>query len=265
MPVEPRLTAFAGLSSWIDVYDTATTAAEQVATAAGHGVQTLFVQSGKFDSPGDLHDPARLAAAIEAAHDRGLRVVTWYTPDFVDLARDYRRSQAAMAFVTPRGDRPDAFGLDIEVETLADTAERTRRLLQLSSALRTWLGSDYPMAAIVLPPLQLDLRPGWWPGFPYDQLRSSFDVFVPMSYSSFRGTDAATTRQWNLTNVVELRRRAGDPALPVHLAGGLADGLVEVGAFVGAAAAGHVTGAGLYDLEITPDAAWPALRRLRTP
>ena len=35
-----------------------------------------------------------------------------------------------------------------------------------------------------------------------------------MSYSSFRGTDAKTTYDWNVNNVVEMRSRAGDPTLP---------------------------------------------------
>ncbi|HWB72787.1 MAG TPA: hypothetical protein VG452_11270, partial [Egibacteraceae bacterium] len=209
------------------------------------------------------HDPARLAALIEAAHDRGLRVMVWYIPDFVDPQRDLRRAQAAVAFVTPRGDRADAFGLDIEMEDVGDVAERSRRLLALSAALRAWIGPDYPMAAVVLPPLQLDRRPSWWPAFPYAELRAHYDVFIPMSYSSFRGTDPDTTYLWNLQNVLELRRRAGDPNLPVHLAGGIADRLHALDAFVAAARDGVVVGAGLYDLHTTHPESWPALQALR--
>jgi hypothetical protein len=119
------------------------------------------------------------------------------------------------------------------------------------------------MAAIVLPPLQLDLNGTWWPGFPYAELRPFYDVYIPMSYSSYRGTDDVTTRAWNLQNVAETRRRAGDPNLPVHLAGGIADNLPEVGAFVQAAREGNVLGAGLYDLHTTRSSAWPALQALR--
>jgi len=259
----PRLAAFAGLSTWVDLYDTGMTPEEQVAVAAAGGVEAMFVQSARFNSPSHLHDAARLGRLVESAHDAGMRVMVWYIPDFADLQRDYRRAQHAMAFVTPRGDRPDAFGLDIETEHVADTAERSRRLLALSGALRTWVGPDYPMAAIVLPPLQLDLRPSWWPDFPYAELTASFDVFVPMSYSSFRGLDAGTTYDWNARNVAELRVRAGDADLPVHLAGGLAADLDEVGAFVAAAGDSAVLGAGLYDLQTTPARTWAALRPLR--
>lgn len=261
----PRLAAFAGLSTWVDLYDTGLSPQRQVELAAAGGVQTVFVQTARFNSPADIHDPARLAALIDAAHDRGLRVMTWYIPDFVDLSRDYRRSQAAMAFVTPRGDRPDAFGLDIETEHVEDAGARTEALLALSQALRHWVGPDYPMAAIVLPPLQLDLRPSWWPDFPYAQLRAHYDVFIPMSYSSLRGRDAETTYRWNLGNVLELRRRAGDENLAVHLAGGIADGLDELEAFLAAARDAALLGGGLYDLHTTRPEAWHHLRALRTP
>lgn len=261
-----HLSAFQGLSTWVDLYDTGLTPREQVAAAAAGGVQAVFVQTARYNSPGDIHDPLRLAQLIEAAHDAGLRVMVWYIADFVDLDRDFRRSQAAMAFQTPRGDRPDAFGLDIETEFVANAAERSRRLLVLSSSLRDWVGpagTGMPMAAIVLPPLQLDLRPSWWPGFPFAELRPFYDVFVPMSYSSYRGRDAQTTYAWNLVNILELRVRTGDPTLPVHMAGGIADALPHVQAFVDASRDGLVLGGGLYDLHTTPPTSWQALQALR--
>lgn len=262
-PLEPRLVAFAGLSTWIDVYDVDQTPAQQVELAAAAGVDTLFLQSGKFDSPQDIHHGDRFGETIELAHDRGMQVVAWYVPDFVDPERDLRRARAAVGYTSPGGDRADAFGLDIEVEDQTDVALRTERLMALSRTLRDDVGGDYPMAAIALPPLQLDLRPGWWPDFPYAELRPLFDVVVPMSYSSYRGTDADTTYRWSIDNVVELRRRAGDPDWPVHLAGGIADDLPEVEAFLAAAADAGVVGAGLYDLATTSPDAWPLLRALR--
>ena len=262
-PLRAQLQPFAGLSTWIDIYDTDLTSAEQISRAAAGGVELIFVQSARHKSPTDIHDAARLGQVLELAHDRGMQVMVWYVPDFVRERRDHRRAMAAMAFQSPRGDRPDAFGLDIEIEDQPDVALRTQRLLALSEALRSWAGPDYPMAAIVLPPLQLDLRPSWWPDFPYAQLRSYYDVFIPMSYSSFRGTDAKTTYSWNVNNVVEMRARAGDPTLPVHLAGGIADNFPQVGVFVKAVRDSDSIGGGLYDLHTTHPDAWPILRALR--
>jgi hypothetical protein len=262
VPAPARLAVFAGLSTWIDLYDELAPE-EQVARAAAGGAQAIFVQSARFNSPADVHDPARLAAVIERAHDHGLRVMVWYIPDHVDPAVDLRRSQAAIAFTTPRGDRADGFGLDIELETVTDIAQRTDSLLAVSAALRQWVGPDYPMAAIVLPPLQLERRRDWWPNFPYAALRPYYDVYIPMSYSSYRGKDYETTYNWNFRNVVDMRTLTGDPDLPVHLAGGIADNLPAVDAFVDAARDGKVIGGGLYDLETTPPTSWEQLRRLR--
>lgn len=268
-PPGEGLVAFEGLSTWVDNYDTQLTPQQQVAVAAAGGVDTLFVQASRETSEGHVHDPARLAALIEGAHDHGMRVMVWTVPRFTNVAHDLTRAKAAIAFTTPRGDRPDAFGLDIETEHVADVGERTRRLLLLSDQLREWVGPDYPLGAIVLPPRQLERNVGWWPGFPYAELAERYDVMVPMSYSSYRGQDAATTHQWNHDNVVLVRQLSGDPDIPVHLAGGIADDLPEVGWFVAAADAAGVIGAGLYDLHTTPPEAWPQLRplsrRLATP
>lgn len=258
-----RLEAFRGLSTWVDLYDLEIEPESQAARAAAGGVQTIFVQTARFNSPADIHDPGRLGRLIEAAHDLGLQVMTWYIPDHLDHGRDLRRAKAAIEFTTPRGDRADAFGLDIEMEKLPDVAERSRRLLRLSAELREWVGPDYPMAAIVLPPLQLDLRPRWWPGFPWAELRPHYDVFIPMSYSSYRGADPGTTHAWNLQNILQTRVRTGDPNLPIHMAGGIADRLPHVDAFVSALRDGKVVGGGLYDLHTTPPTSWPRLRALR--
>lgn len=262
-PLSRQLQPFAGLSTWIDIYDLDLTPAEQIERAAAGGVELIFVQTARHKSTSDIEEPGRLGQVLELAHDRGMKVMTWYVPDFVHDRRDLRRSKAAIAFVSPRGDRPDAFGLDIEVEDNPDPADRSNRLLQLSAALREWAGPEFPLAAVVLPPLQLDLREGWWPDFPFAELRPYYDVYIPMSYSSFRGTDARTTYHWNVGNVEEMRKRSGDPALPVHLAGGIADDFPEVGAFVRAVRDTDSIGGGLYDLHTTHPDAWRVLRRLR--
>ena len=262
-PLSEQLQPFAGLSTWIDIYDLDMTPAQQIDMAAAGGVELIFVQTARHKSTRDIEEPGRLGQVIELAHDRGMQVMTWYVPDFVHDRRDLRRSQAAIGFVSPRGDRPDAFGLDIEVEDNPDPADRSARLLRLSAALREWAGPDFPLAAIVLPPLQLDLRADWWPDFPFAGLRSYYDAYIPMSYSSFRGTDAKTTYNWNVGNVVEMRKRTGDPALPVHLAGGIADDFPEVGVFVRAVRDSESIGGGLYDLHTTHPDAWAILRRLR--
>ncbi len=256
------LQPFRGLSTWIDTYDTELTADQPVGIAAAEGVDTLFVQTARESTEGLVHDPARIARTIELAHDHGMQVVLWTIPDFEDLDRDRARAIAAIEFTTPRGDRADAFGLDIEVEDVAFHMARTRRLLQLSEELRAHAGWGYPMAAIVLPPLQLEINPRWWRDFPYAELAATYDVTVPMSYSSYRGSDAAITLQWNRDNVTRVRELIGDPDHPVHLAGGIANALPEVESFVRAVQESGAIGGGLYDLHTTPPEAWAPLRAL---
>jgi hypothetical protein len=118
------------------------------------------------------------------------------------------------------------------------------------------------MAAIVLPPRQLEINTRWWPDFPYAGLAEHYDVFVPMSYSSFRGADPVTTYTWNHDNVVLTRQLAGVPDLPVHLAGGIADDLPDVAAFVRAAMDSGAIGAGGVQVVQARPEAWASLRAL---
>ena len=259
----PKLAAYQGLSTWIDLWDTSLSPERQVDIAAASGVQTVFVQSARFNSPGDIHDPLRLSVLLDRAKNHGLQVMVWYIPDFLDEAKDLRRSLAAVNFVSQQGNRFDSFGLDIEMEKQRDIAERTARLIRLSQRIRHAVGPDYPLSAIVLPPLQLDMRPSWWPNFPWREIAPFYDVWVPMSYSSYRGKDADTTYRWNLLNIVEMRNRVGDPNLAVHMAGGIADELPRVDAFVAAVRDGLTLGGGLYDLHTTRPDAWPTLRQMR--
>lgn len=256
------LAPFHGLSTWVDLYDTGLSPLDQVRIAAEQGVDVLFAQASFASTSVALHAPERLHALIESAHDAGMKVMVWTIPSFVNPDRDFKRAEAAIGLVTPRGDRPDAYGMDIELQSVADVEERTRRLLALSERIRRWAGAGFPMAAIVLPPLQLRLNTRWWPGLPYDRLAAIYDVMIPMSYSSFRGTDAFTTLVWNRDNVTITKQLAGDLSVPVHLAGGIADDLPEVGAFVEAVHASGAIGGGLYDLHTTPPEAWAPLRQL---
>jgi hypothetical protein len=61
-----------------------------------------------------------------------------------------------------------------------------------------------------------------------------------------------------------IRARTGDPSVPVHVIGGIANlaSVVEVSAFARAAVRFAAAGASLYDAPITSGAQWDQLRRL---
>lgn len=264
-PAAP-LAAFHGLGSWIDVYDHNDDPASVVPLVhamADRGVQTLYIESSRYAAPADIQFPNALGAALDAAKDRGLRVVAWYPPAFGDVELDLRRSIAAVRFRSPRGRSFDAFGADIEYpNAVPDHAERSRRAIDYSRRLRAAVGPAYPMAAIVIAPTALERNPGRWPGFPWVELRGLYEIFMPMNYWTGLGKDAGTAASLTARNAVETKRLTGRP---VHVIGGLGDSVDEAqaAAYVTAAREGGSIGGGLYDFTTTRAEVWDELHGLR--
>ena len=104
-----------------------------------------------------------------------------------------------------------------------------------------------------------------WPKFPWAELADSADAFAPMIYTggALKGFDATygyVTRALRL-----LRTNTGNPDIPIHVAGGVANrlGLEELAGFVAAVEDdGGTIGVSLYDWMTTPPRAWKALAPL---
>jgi hypothetical protein len=263
--VEASVDAYAGLGTWVDVYDAAAWAQPErvVEAMSARGVATLFLQTSNYRRAEDVVRPDLVERFIAAAHDRGINVVAWYLPSLSDLARDYRRAMRAIRFRTSDGDGFDSFALDIEARVVRSPSGRTARLLGLSSSVRRSVGPSYPLGAIVPSGRRMRLDPGYWPGFPYRGLAQSFDVFLPMTYFAY-GPSGARGRVDTLRDVALIRRGTRDPAVQIHVIGGIA-GLArpsEVTAFVGTALACGVLGVSLYDFVGTRPDQWAALSRV---
>ena len=261
----PDLRSFAGLGTWIDIYSPSFGAdPERVAAVlARRRVRTLFVETGNFRQRADLVRPHQLSGLIEAAHARDITVVAWYLPALTNPARDLRRALAAVHFVSDDGDGFDSFALDIESSAVPDAVERSRRLLALSARLRTAVGPDYALGAIIPSPVGMKLLPRYWPGFPYAALARTYDVFLPMAYFSYRAHGAAAVARYVKTSVGIIRAQTGDPSLPIHVIGGLADRTTrtEAAAFLRAVGTCGVHGFSLYDFPETKPSVWPLLTR----
>jgi hypothetical protein len=260
----PRDTsAYQGLGTWVDIWDGAQWAKPEAAVARMRdlGVTTLYLETSNYSQAVDLLRPAALGRFVDAAHANGLRIVAWYLPSFANVARDLRRSLAAVRFRSPKGEAFDSFALDIEAKVVPSAAKRSVRLLGLSSALRKAVGPDYPLGAIIPSPRGMQLRPDYWPRFPYAGLARSYDVFMPMGYFTYRYKTAAAARAYTEANVEILRAETGDEALAVHAVGGLAGPatIAQVRAFATAAADEGALGASLYDYATTSAAQWRAL------
>ena len=260
----PRDTsAYQGLGTWVDIWDGAQWAKPEAAVARMRdlGVTTLYLETSNYSQAVDLLRPAALGRFVDAAHANRLRIVAWYLPSFANVARDLRRSLAAVRFRSPKGEAFDSFALDIEAKIVPSAAKRSVRLLGLSRALRKAVGPDYPLGAIIPSPRGMQLRPDYWPGFPYAGLARSYDVFMPMGYFTYRYKTAAATRAYTEANLEILRAETGDEALAVHAVGGLAGPatVAQVRAFATAAADEGALGASLYDYATTSAAQWRAL------
>ena len=260
---------YAGLGTWIDTYDWSRTFGKDgplvevadIDRMADVGVQTLYVQTSRWNAPADVLEPERLLPLIERARARGMSVVAWYLPTLVDPQTDLRRLLAAAALPV------DAVAVDIESGDVADVAERNRRLLWLSHELRHAL-PDAALAAIPYPPVAMEvINPALWPDFPWRDLDTYYDVWMPMSYSSFRKASSGYRDGYRYTaeNIDRLRANLASPSALVHTVGGIADAVsaADVDGMVRAAAERGAIGGSLYDWRTTPDALWPHLQGFR--
>src|SRR5205823_6376360 len=106
------------------------------------------------------------------------------------------------------------FGLDIEASVVTDPTLSSQRLLQLSGEIRDAAGPTYPLGAIIPSPRGMRERPDYWPGFPYRNITQYYDVVLPMSYWTFRGTGASFAHDYIADNISIVRARTGDATVP---------------------------------------------------
>jgi hypothetical protein len=271
VPAPPArdLSTYNGLGTWIDVYDWSVTYgkdgalvdATTVDQMAHAGVQTLYVQTSKWDAPVDVLEPERLLPIIERARANGVRVVAWYLPTFEDPQRDMGRLMAASRLPV------DALAVDIESLRFKDVPERNRRLVEISTNLRAAL-PNIPLAAIPFPPVAMDvINPRLWPEFPWAQLAPHYDIWMPMSYQTERKPESGyrDAYRYMAENIDRVRAHLHDPAVPIHAIGGIADRTTpeDVEGIYRAALQRHVIGGSLYDWRTTAPGLWAHMQRFR--
>lgn len=264
------LAPYAGLGTWVDVYDWSATytreagpqvGPETVDLMASEGVQTLYIQASKHDAPEDVLERDRLLAIISRAQARGMRVVAWYLPTLVDPAADMRRLLAIAALPV------EGLAVDIEARNVTDVAERNRRLVQLSAELRAALPGR-ALGGIVLPPVVMEeVNPNYWPGFPWREIAPYYDVWQTMGYWTNRKASSGwrDAYAYTMENVLRLRRNLGLPEAPVHPIGGIGDRTTpeDLAGFHRAAMESASMGGSLYDWRTTSAGLWPGLRAFR--
>jgi hypothetical protein len=250
----------------VDIYDGSVYAAPErtAARIAARHVATVWIETANYHSPSAIVNQTRLARFVDALHGYGVKVVGWYLPGHVNPALDVRRALAMLSFRTPSGQSLDGVGLDIESTALESVGLRSRRAVALTKRVRA-ADPEMPLAIIPFNPRGLERHPHTWPGFPYAQLAATSDAFAPMVYTSgsVRGFDATygyVTRALRL-----LRTETQNPDVPIHVIGGIANGLgpEELAGFSAAIADdGDTIGVSLYDWTTTRPSEWPVLDAL---
>jgi hypothetical protein len=269
-PPPPRtggdLSSYEGLGVWIDIYDSSwSDPVAAVKEMAAHDVRTLYLETSNFDRPVSFVDEAGVTKFVDAAHAFGVRIVAWYLPGFKNVGRDFRRSKAAIAFTTPAGNSFDSFALDIESPTVQDPTARSAALLELSDRIRRYAGADYPLGAIVPSPRGMQKIPTYWPRFPWTGLAPIYDVFMPMTYFTWRVSDEQGAHDYTASNIQLIRTAVGSDQVPIHMIGGIAQDATtaETRGFVDAVRERGLIGASYYTLPGITSGQWTALAKIR--
>jgi hypothetical protein len=259
---------YRGLGTWIDLYDVAWRhPGTAIRRMRSRGVETLYLETSNFSRGRMMVFPDGVRRFLDAAHRNGVSVVAWYLPGLRDLALDVHRSLGAIGYRTPLGNAFDSFALDIESDAVAGPVHRTRRLLSLSGRLRAAVGSSYALGAIIPSPRRLQADVLYWPHFPYQRLANVYDVFLPMTYFTFRVSGRFGARWYTAGNIDIVRQETGDRSVPIHVIGGIGGDATkaETAGFVDAVRGRRAIGGSYYTFPITRPDDWSKLERLRSP
>ncbi|HET7869252.1 MAG TPA: hypothetical protein VFM85_02905 [Actinomycetota bacterium] len=263
----PSLQVYRGLGTWIDIYDVAWRhPGTAVRRMGARGVETLYLETSNFSRGRMMVFPDGVRRFLDAAHRNGVSVVAWYLPGLRDLALDVHRSLGAIRYRTPLGNGFDSFALDIESDAVERPVHRTRRLLSLSARLRAAVGPSYALGAIIPSPRRLQADELYWPHFPYQGLADVYDVFLPMTYFTFRVSGRFGARWYTAGNIDLIRQQTEDWSVPIHVIGGIGGDATkgETAGFVDAVRGRRAIGGSYYTFPITRPADWSRLGRLRS-
>jgi hypothetical protein len=264
---------FRGLGAWVDVFDFAPAfrqrpgpspvTVDTIEDLALLGTDTLYLQAAIDDprSKGLLVDRGLVGSILRKAHDNDMAVVAWYYPQLVEPARDRHRLEALVDFRW-NGERFDAIALDIESRQVPDVVERNKRVVKLARQTREHAG-DRAVGAIVYPAVQMEvINPALWPDFPYRKLARHTDVWLPMTYWTYREDPYRDAFVYTEESVRRLRANLGDEDAAVHPIGGLGalSTPKDFADLVRAARRVDALGWSVYDADTTATTAWSLLR-----
>jgi hypothetical protein len=244
------LYAFGGIGAWVDTYDFGVITPEQtIPDLVSKGVRTLYLQTGRWRE--NYAIAPEVASWLPAAKQAGLRVVGWYVPSYSNLQRDVARTVAIKNYSSD-GERFDAVGVDIEYREEVAGQTWNDRVVQHLNQVRQQIPKA-TVAAITPPPLQMEVAPAYWAGFPWKKIAAKVDAWVLMAYWHPRDCNAEPDHcpePYARVNAQRFRSLSDAAIMPLHLAGGVANEVTagEVRDFVSGATASDAVGISIYDV-----------------
>ena len=162
-----------------------------------------------------------------------------------------------------RNQRFDGLALDIEAtSTVRDVDDRNDRVVELAKQTRTLAGAR-PVGGIVYPAVQAEvINPALWPKFPYKRLAKSVDVWMPMTYWTFRDGPYRDPYAYTAESITRLRANLDDKRAVVHPIGGIGNesSANDYDAFLRAVYDTKSVGWSIYDYNTMASSAWPRMR-----
>jgi hypothetical protein len=268
-PPASNIGMFSGLGTWIDIYESSSWSHPKRTVKAmhAHDVRTLYLQTSNYTRSRAIMYRYATMRFINQAHRYGIKVVAWYLPGLKQPDLEFQRIMAAVNLRTKSGESFDAFALDIESPAVQPPSERTRRLLAVSSRVRAEVGQNYRLGAIIPSPRGMQKHPGYWPDFPYTQLESLYNVFLPMTYFTWRVSGESAAKKYSTMCINIIRRETNNPKVPIHIIGGISNQatIPETKGFVSAVVEDHAWGASYYAFAGTSGGQWRVLRNVPAP
>jgi hypothetical protein len=119
----------------------------------------------------------------------------------------------------------------------------------------------------VLPPVLTEVvNTRYWPDFPWSEIHSSYDVWLPMSYWTFRSVSSGyhDGYTYNDESTRRLRNNLGDQNAVVHAIGGIGDLVTveELDRFAQSLVDDRVVGGSIYDWSTMSAESRAAMARL---
>ncbi|HEU5002599.1 MAG TPA: hypothetical protein VFW71_07470 [Actinomycetota bacterium] len=262
-PAPPdRLVAYRGLGAWVSLYDYALgnaslNPAQAVDAMVSRGVQTLYLQTSRWNLSPAVYDTKDVGAFIDDAHAHGIQVVGWYLPGFAPVSADLANALTDLHFTSPKGGHFDGLSLDIEDFSGVDNnlGAFDSGIVSLSRQLRAAVGPDQALGAIVPDAVNDRRAPATWAGFPWPEIGRDYDVVLPMGYWTVTKPSSKCGIQYDAggytKDIYQTTTALMGATKAMVIVGGIGDcdTLAEVQAYAQAAKSIGLLGASIYSFQ----------------